>query len=192
MKVLMIGPPGSGKGTHGSRLAHHLGVRHIAAGDLLRAEVSAQTSIGRHASDLMGRGELVPDLLVAALIVPTLLDAADSGGFVLDGFPRSVAQVQLMRELGEAMNLFADLVVCLQAPEPELVQRILARARAQGRNDDTTEVVAQRLRIFDEATRPLIAHYQQRGVLRVVDAARPIDEVSADIIALAEGLVPQP
>ena len=183
MNVLLIGPPGSGKGTQGERLAKRLGLRHIAAGDLLRAEVEADTPLGREAKQYMDRGELVPDQLMIDLLMPVVIKAAQDGGYLLDGFPRSVAQADEARWLAEQEGVGADAVIYLDAPRDELVERILSRAKVEGRADDTPDIVRKRLEVFDEATAPLVNYYRGRGLLHVVDASRPADEVTAKILA---------
>ncbi len=188
MNVLLIGPPGSGKGTQGERLSSRLGLAHIAAGDLLRAEVEAGTPLGRDARGYMDRGELVPDQVIIDLITPKILTAAADRGYLLDGFPRSVAQAQEVRHLVEQEHVGADAVIYLDAPAEELVARILARAEVEGRSDDTPEVVRNRLAVFNEATRPLVDFYRERGLLHVVDASLSADEVTASILAVLEGV----
>lgn len=187
----MMGPPGSGKGTQGVRLAEHLGVAHIAAGDLLRKEVEDDTAIGRRVAAMMQRGDLVPDLVIVALLMPALVRAGDAGGFVLDGYPRSVAQAELTRDLVDRMELSADLAVFLDVPEEELVRRILARASVEGRADDTADVVANRLHVYENATRPLVDYYRDRGVLHVIEASGSIDDITAKVLEAVDGRVPQ-
>jgi adenylate kinase len=183
MNVLLIGPPGSGKGTQGERLAQRLGSTHIAAGDLLRAEVAAGTQLGQQARGYMDRGELVPDELIIDLLMPVIIEAGKDGGYVLDGFPRSVAQAKEARALAEQEGVGAGAVIYLDAAREELVERMLARARTEGRSDDTPEVVRHRLAVFDEATAPLVDYYRNRGLLHVVDASRSEDAVTASILA---------
>lgn len=189
MNVLLIGPPGSGKGTQGQRLAQRLGLEHIAAGDLLRAEVDAGTPLGEKAREYMDRGELVPDELIIELLMPRVLSAAHDGGYLLDGFPRSVVQAKEARRLAEEEDASADAVIYLDAPREELIARLLARAKVEGRSDDTRDVICNRLAVFDEATAPLVDYYRGRGLLHVVDAGRSEDEVTAailDVISLTE------
>ena len=182
MNLLLIGPPGSGKGTQGERLAARLGVEHLAAGDLLRAEVKGETPLGRQVADLMRRGDLVPDAVIISLLMPRVLAAVEGNGYLLDGFPRSVEQAREARQLAERAGAGPDAVIYLDAPREELVRRILARADVEGRADDNPETVKNRLRVFDEATAPLVDYYRGRGLLRVVDAAQDEDAVTADIL----------
>ncbi|TAM84491.1 MAG: adenylate kinase [Jatrophihabitans sp.] len=182
MNVLLIGPPGSGKGTQGERLARRLGLEHIAAGDLLRAEVAAGTPLGRQVSQIMRSGELVPDVVIIALVMPKVLAAADAHGYLLDGFPRTVAQAQEARALAERVGASPDAVFYLDVPREELMRRILARAAVEGRADDNAQTVATRLAVFEEATRPLVDYYRSRGLLHVVDANRDEDTVTAALI----------
>ena len=183
MNVLLIGPPGSGKGTQGERLAERLGLEHIAAGDLLRAEVQAGSPLGRQVSDYLKRGDLVPDVVILSLLMPRVLAAAEANGYLLDGFPRSVQQAVEARSLAERAGAAPDAVVYLDAPRDELVRRILARAEIEGRADDNPETVTNRLHVFDEATRPLVDYYRERGLLKVINANQGEDEVTAEIIA---------
>jgi adenylate kinase len=183
MNVLLIGPPGSGKGTQGERLAARLGLEHLAAGDLLRAEVQAGTPLGREVAGLMRRGELVPDDVIVSLVMPRVLAAAEANGYLLDGFPRSVEQAAEARKLAERTGAGPDAVIYLDAPQDELIRRILGRAAKEGRADDNPETVANRLRVFDEATAPLVDHYRERGLLHVIDANQAPDSVTADILA---------
>jgi adenylate kinase len=183
VKVLLIGPPGSGKGTQGERLAAHFGVEHIAAGDLLRAEVAADTPLGRQVDGLMQRGDLVPDAIIIDLVLPRVLAAATDGGYLLDGFPRSVDQAIEARNLAEQVGASPDAVVYLDVSREELMRRILGRAAVEGRSDDNEETVANRLHVFDDATRPLIDYYRSRGLLHVIDATPDEDTVTGSILA---------
>lgn len=186
MNVLLIGPPGSGKGTQGERLADRLGIEHLAAGDLLRAEVAKDTPLGKRVAGMMARGELVPDAVIISLLMPRVLAASDGNGYLLDGFPRSVEQAVEARKLAEIADAGPDAVIYLDAPREELVRRILARAEVEGRADDNPETVENRLRVFDEATRPLIDYYRDRGLLHVVNADQHEDEVTGDILKALE------
>jgi adenylate kinase len=181
MNVLLIGAPGSGKGTQGALLSEKLGLMHIATGDLLRSEVATGTPLGNEVAGLLNRGELVPDQLIIDLVMPALAAAADGPGYVLDGFPRTVGQAKQARVLAEELGFSADAAIYLDVPRAELVRRILERARVQGRADDTAEVIGRRLQVFDEATKPLIDYYEGRGLLRSIDAGGDVEDVAAQI-----------
>jgi adenylate kinase len=188
MNLLLIGPPGSGKGTQGERLAQRLGLEHIAAGDLLRAEVEAQTPLGRRVLDMMRRGDLVPDAVILGLLMPKVLAAAEGNGYLLDGFPRSVEQAVEARKLAEQAGASPDAVIYLDAPRDELMRRILARAEIEGRDDDNPTTVANRLEVFEEATRPLVDYYGDRGMLHIVDASMDEQAVTDQIVAALDGV----
>jgi adenylate kinase len=182
MNLLIIGPPGSGKGTQGERLAKRLGIEHLATGDLLRAEVTAGTPLGKEVAALMQRGELVPDNVILELIRPRIIAAGSANGYLLDGFPRSLEQAVEARRIAETEGVGADAAIYLDAPREELVRRILARAEIEGRADDNPQTVENRLRIFDEATSPLVEYYRGRGLLHVINANQEEDAVTADIL----------
>jgi adenylate kinase len=183
VNLLLIGPPGSGKGTQGQLLSERFGLTHIAAGDLLRAEVENETQIGKAVADYLDRGELVPDEIIIDLLMPVVTRAAEGNGYVLDGFPRSVGQALVARKLAEEVGATPDAVIYLEAPREELVRRILERAKVEGRTDDTEDVVHNRLEVFDDATRPLIDYYRSRGLLYVVDANQTEEQVAERILA---------
>ena len=184
MNVLLIGPPGSGKGTQGARLADLLSIEHLATGDLLRAEVDAGTELGRKAEAIMAKGDLVPDSVIIDLVMPKVRAANARGGYLLDGFPRSVEQAVEARRFAEQHDATPHAVLYLDVPRDELQRRILARAESEGRADDNEETVANRLRVFDEATAPLVDYYRDRGLLHTIDANRPEDEVTEAILAV--------
>lgn len=186
VRLLLIGPPGSGKGTQGRRVAEHYQVEHISAGDLLRHEVEAESAIGRRASAAMHRGELVPDELVFELVMPRVIAAGKANGYVLDGFPRSVGQAQECRPVFEGNNVPVNLAVLLDADPDELVPRMLERAQSEGRDDDTPEVIRARLEVFNEEVEPLLDFYRERGLLGTVDASGSPDEVWAELLALLD------
>jgi adenylate kinase len=183
MNVLLLGPPGSGKGTQGQRLAETLGLQHIAAGDLLRAEVRSGSELGRRVRRYLDSGDLVPDELVIELMLPRVLEAAKAGGYILDGFPRTVPQAHASRQVADVEGAGANIAILLDAPRAELVRRIMARAAEEGRSDDTRDIVENRLQVYDEATRPLIDFYRDRGLLYVIDGLGSADVVAADILS---------
>lgn len=187
VRLLLIGPPGAGKGTQGRRVAEHYNVEHIAAGDLLREEVEAGSVIGRRASDTMQRGELVPDELVFELVMPRMIAAGRANGYVLDGFPRSVVQAQEARLTAVDNDVAVILAVLFDAGPDVLIPRLLDRARSEGRPDDTPEVIRARLGVFNEEVEPLLDFYRDRGLLATVDATASVDEVWAALRALLDG-----
>jgi len=179
LKLLMVAAPGGGKGTQGERLAAKFGIQHVSSGEVLRAEASAGTPAGREVAAYQQRGDLVPDQIVFDLLTPVVTAAVARGGYVLDGFPRTLPQAITAADIGRRLDVILDAVVYLNVPEPVLTQRLLARARA----DDTAEVIGHRLRVFAEATRPLIDYYRDRGILVEVDGDQPPDSITADIVA---------
>ncbi len=184
MRLILLSPPGAGKGTHASLLSAETGVRHVSSGDVLRAEVSRGTPLGRRLEQYTSRGDLVPDELIFEILLPVVVEAARStGGFLLDGFPRTVPQAKRAAQLGVELELVADAAVHLHAPRDVLVARLLERAEREGRVDDTTEVIEHRLSVFDALTHPLVEYYRDRGILVEVDADRPVDEVQHDLRA---------
>ncbi|WP_375390299.1 adenylate kinase [uncultured Amnibacterium sp.] len=187
MRMLLIGPPGSGKGTQAVRVAQHYGIPAISTGDIFRANVSEGTPLGLQAKDYMDRGAYVPDDLTNALVLDRLAQTDAGAGFLLDGFPRTLAQVFTLDDCLEATEGGLDAVVQLVAEQDEVVQRLLKRAKDQGRSDDTEDVIRKRLEVYQEQTHPLVAVYAQRGVLVSVDAIGEVDEVSDRILAALSG-----
>jgi adenylate kinase len=177
LRLLLIAAPGGGKGTQGELLSARLGIEHISSGDLLRAETRADTSLGREIAAYQQRGDLVPDQVVFDVLIPVVVAAAARGGYILDGFPRTVQQATAAAEIGVRYDVVLDAAVYMHVPEPVLVQRLLARARA----DDTIEIIRHRLQVFSETTGPLIAYYQTRGILIEVDADKPPEAIATEI-----------
>jgi adenylate kinase len=172
--IVMLGPPGSGKGTQGSLLAEQLGVPHISTGEVLRQQAEADTDLGRRVRAYVDRGELVPDELAVEVLARVLAEARAGGGYVLDGFPRTTDQARLLG--GD------DVAVYLALPDDVARQRIAARG--EGRVDDAApEVVDRRLRVYHEETAPLLDLYRQRGKLVTIDGNRPPDRVARAITA---------
>lgn len=171
MRLILLGPPGAGKGTQAARVCEAHGLIHLSTGDLLRAAVGAGTELGKKAKTYMDAGNLVPDTLVLALVRERLEQPDATGGFLLDGFPRNVSQAEALEaDLGERG---VDQVVHMKLDDEEIVQRLLARGRA----DDTEEVIRNRLEVYRAETAPLIAHYEAQGLLTTIDAQGSMDEV---------------
>jgi adenylate kinase len=190
VNLLLLAPPGGGKGTQGERLAARYGLRHIAAGDLLRAETQAGTPVGREIAACQARGDLVPDQIVLNALTPAVVEAAVDGGYVLDGFPRTLPQATAAAELAARLGVTLDAAIYLYAPEEVLTRRLLGRAAQEGRADDVIDVIRHRLRVFAETTGPLVPYYTERGILAEVDADQPPDSVTADILARLAELLP--
>jgi adenylate kinase len=181
LRALLLAPPGAGKGTQGDRLAQIYGVPHISTGDLLRENVAQHTEAGTNAESFLERGELVPDELVSALVLHRLSEPELLDGFVLDGFPRTIAQANLAYEWGVAHDRTFHAVIHLEVPVAELITRLLHRSNVEGRSDDTEDTIRRRLGVYTESTEPLLNYYGSRGILITVDGTGPIDDVTRRI-----------
>ena len=166
MYVMILGAPGSGKGTQGKVLAASLGIPQVSTGDLLRAAVKAGTPLGVQAKGYMDQGLLVPDEVVLGLIAEILDSEGGRHGVLMDGFPRTVAQAEAVDRILAGKRARVDHVALLDVDEEELVRRLLGRAAKEGRSDDNLQSIQQRLRVFHQQTEPLIAYYDQQGVVR--------------------------
>lgn len=184
MRLILLGPPGAGKGTQAKVLMDAYGIPQLSTGDMLRAAVKAETPVGLKAKDIMARGDLVPDAVVNQ-IVADRVDMADcQNGFILDGFPRTVAQAEALDGILAERDLPLDAVIELQVDEDALAARVESRVAQSGgevRADDTVEALRHRLKVYREQTAPLIDYYSDSGKLRSVDGMQPIDAVSAQI-----------
>ena len=187
MRVLMIAPPGAGKGTQAALIATHFDIPHVATGDLLRDHVARQTELGRAVQDHLERGELVPDEIVLDMVRAAFVAAkAAGGGYVLDGIPRNIEQARATYRIALELEMTADVALHLQADDGELVRRLLARAALEGRFDDTEDVIRRRLGVYHEVTHPIVAWYGERGILVSVDAMRPAEAVGREILTALE------
>ena len=183
MRVLLIGPPGAGKGTQATRIAEHFDLARIATGDLLREEVAKGTELGTVAKEYMDQGDLVPDELVIKLTRNRMLEASEEGGYVLDGYPRTLAQAEAAYRWAMSRGIPFDLTLYFEIEEEELLARLAGRAREEHRSDDTEETIRHRLEVFASQTRPLVDYYQRRGVLIPINAVGPVDAISEEIFA---------
>lgn len=182
MRLVLLGAPGSGKGTQAARLKDHLQVPHISTGDLLRAEVAAGSRLGLEAKGIMARGELVSDAILLGMLEDRFSRPDTRGGFILDGYPRNLAQADALDGLLSRMGQPFDYAVQLEVPTELLVERIAGRAAAEGRADDNPESVRKRLDVYDSQTAPVIEFYRQHGQLTVVDGVGSLDEVFTRIL----------
>lgn len=184
-KLLMLGPPGAGKGTQAARLARALGVPHLSTGDMLRSNVADDTELGRRAKEYMEAGDLVPDDLVTAMVIDRLGRDDAQCGYLLDGYPRNPAQADsLVDAFGDDV---LELALLLDVDSEELIQRLVLRGEEQGRTDDTEDVIRTRLDVYEEQTAPLVEYYESRKMLARVEGLGTIPEVFGRLIeVLAE------
>ena len=187
MRLVVLGPPGAGKGTQAVRLAERFACADVATGDIFRANVASGTGLGRAAQEYMDRGDLVPDEVVIAMVMERLAEDDCDGGFVLDGFPRTVNQAEALDRRLVDLGAPLHAVLCIEAGEEELLRRLAGRAAAQHRADDAEQTIRHRLEVFAIKTRPLIDYYAHRRVLVNVDAIGPIEVVTKRILDDLDG-----
>jgi len=187
IRLIIIGPPGAGKGTQAARLAEAYGIPAISTGDIFRFNVRNETELGLRVQAYLDRGEYVPDSLTNAIVRDRLGDADASGGFLLDGYPRTTDQVAELDRILADSGTALDAVVRLEADTDEVVQRLLARALEQDRSDDTEEVIRRRLEVYEEQTAPLVDLYRGRGLVVDIDGLGGISEVTARITDALSG-----
>ncbi|MCH4249324.1 MAG: adenylate kinase [Microbacteriaceae bacterium] len=186
-RLLLIGPPGAGKGTQAAKLSEHYGIPAISTGDIFRKNVSEQTELGKQAKVFLDSGEYVPDSLTNALVRDRLAQPDAAGGFLLDGYPRTVDQVAELDRMLSAADTRLDAVVLITADREQIVARLLRRAAEQGRSDDTEDVITHRIQVYEAQTAPLIELYGKRDLLVTVDGIGEVDAVSQRIFAALDG-----
>lgn len=191
IRILLIGPPGAGKGTQAALLAQHFGIPAISTGDIFRENVRNETPLGLEAKAFMDRGEYVPDSLTNALVRDRLNQGDAAAGFLLDGYPRTIDQVEELDDILDETNKKLDVVVQLTADSEELLRRLSGRAQEQGRSDDTPDVIKRRLDVYEDQTAPLIDIYASRSLVAKVNGLGEIADVTSRIIEVldARGLV---
>jgi adenylate kinase len=187
MRIVLLGAPGSGKGTQAARLKAQFGVAHISTGDLLRAEVAAGTPLGLQAKAVMEAGRLVSDDIVLGMLENRLAQPDAQAGFILDGYPRNLAQANALDGLLSRIGKPLDVAVLLEVDHELLFQRLAGRAQAEGRKDDNPDTVRERLRVYAEQTAPVVDFYRHRGQLAALDGVGSLDEVYARIVAAVDG-----
>jgi adenylate kinase len=180
-RLLLLGPPGAGKGTQASLLVEKFGIPQISTGDMLRSAVAAGVEVGRQARAFMDRGELVPDSIVIGVAEQRLSQDDAARGFVLDGFPRTSAQAAALDDLLTRMGTELECCIALVVDEDELVERLLERARIEGRSDDNDETIRTRMKVYHEQTAPLVSYYGRRGILAEIDGLGTIEEIEKRI-----------
>ena len=181
LNILLLGPQGAGKGTQGRLISSEYGIPHIATGDILRSAIAAGTPLGRDVKPIYDAGRLVPDEIMIELIRDRLAEDDTREGFVLDGFPRTLGQAEALDAMLAEIERPLTVVFEFQLPEEVAVERLLRRAKQEGRVDDTPEAIRTRLQLYRELTEPLIEHYRARGNLVGIHADRPVEEVFAEI-----------
>lgn len=186
MRLILFGPPGAGKGTQATALVDRYSIAHISTGDIFRENVGNETELGLQAKEYMDRGDLVPDEVVIAMVDDRLGQDDVANGFLLDGFPRTLAQVEALDEIVANNGNQLDAVILLLVDDEELMTRLLHRAEEQGRTDDTREVIANRIETYKDETEPAVARYRERGILYDIDGEGDVDEVSNRVLAAAE------
>jgi adenylate kinase len=189
MRMLLIGPPGAGKGTQAERVAAEYRIPTISTGDIFRANVAERTPLGRQVKEYLDRGAYVPDELTNAMVLERLAEDDVAKGFLLDGFPRTLPQVHTLDACLADLGSELDVVVQMTIEPDEVVRRLLKRAADQGRSDDTEDVIRHRLAVYQEQTHPLVAVYAERGILVSVDAQGPMEEVTQRIFDALDGAV---
>jgi adenylate kinase len=185
MRMLLIGAPGAGKGTQAVRITEHFGITHISSGDLLRKHMSEGTAIGRAVEEYVRRGDLVPDALIMDMLRKPVVAAKEAGGYVLDGFPRTVEQAKAAYETARELGVSVQIAVFLDVPRDELVRRLLARGRGA---EDTEEVITHRLEVFEKHTRPMLEYYGDREELVWINGAQTPDEVTDTLLTEVEAV----
>ena len=197
MRLVILGPPGAGKGTQAAKIVEGFGIPQLSTGDMLREAVESGTKTGLHAKEIMQRGDLVPDELVVAVVADRLDEPDAALGFILDGFPRTLAQAEALDDELYRRGIKLDAVLELKVDESVLVERVRTRAEQMAergepvRSDDTPEVCERRLDVYRSQTAPVTEHYRSLGVLKSIDGLKPIDAVTDELAAVIAALPAQ-
>ncbi|MBT2586619.1 adenylate kinase [Arthrobacter sp. ISL-95] len=186
-RLIIMGPPGSGKGTQAEHIARHFGIPAISTGELFRTHVGDKTELGAEASGYMDRGDFVPDHVTTAMLRARLEEADAADGFLLDGYPRTVIQIGALDEMLADRQQTLEVVLELTAPDDELLARILRRAQEQGRADDTEPAIQRRLELYRDETQPVLTAYSHRGILLSIDGSGQPETITKAAIAALEG-----
>lgn len=186
MNLILLGPPGAGKGTQGHLLHERYTIPKISTGDILRAAVGAGTALGQQAKSYMERGALVPDDVMIGIVQERLGQADTKHGFILDGFPRTAAQAEALGQMLHRLGRPLDYVLSVEVPEEELLRRLAKRREIEGRHDDTDKTIRHRLEVYQHETAPLIEYYRRGGLLRPISGLGTMETVFARIIAVVD------
>jgi len=182
MRLIFLGPPGVGKGTQAKRVCEHFSIIHLSTGDILRAEMAAESEIGQKAKSYIDNGELVPDEVLLDIMDSRLKKEDAQNGYLLDGFPRTIPQAEGLDSIMNNISHSLDGAISLTADEDELVQRLINRGLNSGRSDDTPEVIRQRQKVYWNQTAPLLEYYEQNNLLKAVDGLGNIPEITERIL----------
>ncbi|MCB2202083.1 adenylate kinase [bacterium] len=182
MNLVFLGPPGSGKGTQAVRVAKQLGITHLSTGDVLREAVKNGTELGKKAEGYMQRGELVPDDLIIGLIENKVTGGELNDGFILDGFPRTMEQARSLRDMFRKNDIQLDKAILLQVSDDEIIKRIAGRAAAEGRADDTEDVVRNRLDVYNKQTKPIESFYREESILTAIQGEDTMENVFQKVL----------
>ncbi|HWC21591.1 MAG TPA: adenylate kinase [Flexivirga sp.] len=188
MRLIILGPPGAGKGTQAERISESRGVPHISTGDIFRDNIRRETPLGKQVKGILDAGGYVTDEITNQIVADRLAEDDAQHGFLLDGYPRTVPQVEALDKLLSGWGHQLDAVLELQVDEQELVTRLVKRAETSGRTDDTEDVIRERQRIYREETAPLVRIYSERNIVVPIDGVGELDEVTARITAALDGL----
>lgn len=177
LNIVLFGPPGSGKGTQSEKIIARYGLTHLSTGDLLRAELAAETELGLKARSIMEKGELVSDSIIIGMIRNRIDEISDAKGFIFDGFPRTVAQAGALDELLAEKGMGIDMMLALEVERRELINRLLKRGQDQGRSDDNLETIENRIRVYEDQTSPVMGYYQGQDKYHGVNGMGSIEEI---------------
>lgn len=188
LNIVLFGPPGSGKGTQSEKIIEKYGLTHFSTGDMLRAELAAETELGLQAKSIIDSGELVCDEIIIRMIRNKIADEGETKGFIFDGFPRTVAQAVGLDALLKDLGMKIDLMIGLEVGKQELVERLLKRGKDQGRADDNLETIENRIKVYEEQTAPVMGFYDSQGKYRGVNGVGSIDDIFGRLTGIIEAV----
>lgn len=188
LNIVLFGPPGSGKGTQSAKIIDRYGLTHFSTGDMLRAELAAETGLGLKAKTIMEKGELVPDEIIIGMIRNKISGEAGSKGFIFDGFPRTVAQAEALDTLLEELGMRIDVMLGLEVEREELIDRLLKRGECQGRADDNLATIENRIKVYQDQTSPVMGFYDARGKYSGINGKGSIDDIFGRLAGIIDRL----
>ena len=188
LNIVLFGPPGSGKGTQSEKIIEQYGLSHFSTGDMLRAELAAETELGLQAKSIMEKGELVSDEIIIGMIRNRITGQTDAKGFIFDGFPRTVAQAEALDTLLDELEMKINVMLGLEVERQELIDRLLKRGKEQGRSDDNLETIENRIRVYEDQTSPVMGYYESQGKYRGVEGVGSIEDIFGRLSGIIESL----